>query len=332
MTHAEQPTQAQFTHAALIIDSDDTLDRLLVPLLRTHVAAGEPVLMVVSPHTEQVVRARLQREAENLEWGAAGAFYQRLGLTFEGFRRYLQDQHAQGRLVHVIAEPDVPTELDAAVDRVAAYLSYEALCNEAYAAYGCPVTCLWDSRQHPTLVIESVRSIHDHEITEHGPQPNLTFIPTADYLAARSHVAMPPVPDTLDLNFALSSPHDLAFCRSTVAEWARSHSYSAEASIQITTATNEILTNGLQHGLPPVQLRAWHHRKTLVIQVDDPGGRPIPPDAGYRSPGHPAHHLGLWIARQLADVLLTRTTPGRTSVRMYFPYDITHWDLHDEAH
>lgn len=50
----------QFTHDALTIDSDRTLDRLLVPLLRAHVAAGQPVLMVVSPHTEWVLRDRLQ--------------------------------------------------------------------------------------------------------------------------------------------------------------------------------------------------------------------------------------------------------------------------------
>lgn len=32
--HADQPMKEQFTHDALTIDSDRTLDRLLVPLLR----------------------------------------------------------------------------------------------------------------------------------------------------------------------------------------------------------------------------------------------------------------------------------------------------------
>lgn len=326
---ASRITHGRFQHAALIIDSDDTLTRLLTPLLRGHVAAGEPVLMVVSPHTEWVLREALNGTADALEWGAPGTFYQRLGLAYEGFRRYLQRQHAQGRSVHVIAEPDVPTELDAPVDRVAAYLSYEAACNENYAAYGCPVTCIWDSRQHPTLVIEDVRSIHDHEITEHGRQPNSTFVPVSDYLGARAQVAMPPAPDLADADYSLSSLHELAFCRSAVTEWALSHGYSAEASSQVTAATSEIVANGLQHGQPPVRLRAWHQHKTLVIQVDDHGGRPIPPDSGYRPPGHPAHSQGLWLARQLADVLLTHTTPGQTSVRMYFPYDLTHHGLGD---
>lgn len=330
--HTDPEMPERFTHAALIIDSDQTLHRLLVPLLRAQVAVGQPVLMVVSPHTEWVLRARLQDDAQALEWGAPGAFYQRLGLTFEGFRRYLQRRHAQGRSVHVVAEPDVPTELDCPVDRVAAYLSYEALCNEAYAAFGCPVTCIWDSRQHPMLVIEGVRSIHDHEITEHGQRANPSYVAVTDYLAARAQVAMPPVSGALDIEFSVCAPDEMACCRSAVRQWATSHGFSAAASSEITAATHEVLTNGLRHGRAPVRLRAWHHHKTLIVQVDDPGGLPIPPDAGYRPPGHPAHGAGLWIARQLADVLLTHTSSGRTTVRMYFPYDITHWDLHDEPH
>lgn len=36
--------------------------------------------------------------------------------------------------------------------------------------------------------------------------------------------------------------------------------------------------------------------------------------------------MGLWLARQFADVVLTETTAERTSVRMYFPDDLTHRD------
>lgn len=33
---------------------------------------------------------------------------------------------------------------------------------------------------------------------------------------------------------------------------------------------------------------------------------------------------GLWLARQLADVVQARTADGVTSVRLYFPYRLTH--------
>lgn len=321
---APPKTPGRFDHTALILDSDTTLDRLLLPILRRHLGAGEPVLLVVPPHTENVLRQRLGEDADRIEWAEAGAFYQRLGFAFNNFRRYLRGQHALGRSVHVIAEPDIPTDLDAPVDRVAAYLSYEAMCNVAYATFGCPVTCVWDSRRHPTLVIEDVRSIHDHEITERGNEPNEAFVSAPEYLAGRADVAMPPAPAVLDLDLTLVTTPDLVRARAAVATWARDHHFAAGAVDQVTSAANEVLTNGLLHGEPPVRLRAWHHDDTLVVHVDDHGARPIPPAAGYHPPGTCDTGMGLWIARQFADILLTRTTAEVTSVRMYFPFTLTH--------
>jgi anti-sigma regulatory factor (Ser/Thr protein kinase) len=323
---AGRPTRGHFEHTALIIDSDDTLDRLLVPVLRNHVDTGEPVLIVVSPHTERTLRERLgpDANAHAVTWGEPDAFYQRLGFAYETFRRYLQNQHAQGRRVHVIAEPDIPTDLDTPVDRVAAYLSYESVCNNVYADYGCPVICLWDSRRHPTLVIENVRSIHDHELTAQGKQHSTTFVPAHAYLAGRADVTMPPAPRTVDVDLTLSALPELGQGRTAITQWATARGFAPTATEQVAAAANEVLTNGLQHGLAPVRLRAWHHGSTLVVQVDDRGGRTIPPDAGYRPPAQSSTGLGLWVARQYADIVLTRTIPDHTAVRMYFPHSLTH--------
>ncbi|XVU22987.1 MEDS domain-containing protein [Actinoplanes sp. CA-054009] len=323
---AGRPTRGGFEHTALIIDSEDTLDRLLVPVLRRHAGDGSPALIVVSPTTERTLRRLLGADSDALTWGEAGAFYQRLGFAYEAFRRFLQQQHAQGRSVHVIAEPDIPTDLDAPVDRVAAYLSYESICNDAYAEYGCPVTCLWDSRRHPTLVIENVRAIHDHELTDRGKQHNNTFVPSHAYLAGRADVTMPAAPDVTDIDLTLSAMPEIGSGRNAITAWATGHGFAPTALAQVVAAANEVITNGVQHGAPPVRLRGWRHGTILVVQVDDCGGRTIPPDAGYRPPAQSATRTGLWIARQFADIMLTQTTPGNTAVRMYFPYGLTHRD------
>ncbi|WP_433040953.1 MEDS domain-containing protein [Dactylosporangium sp. CS-033363] len=321
-----RPTRGRFEHTALIVDSDDALDRSLLPVLRRHVSTGEPTLIVVSPDTRRRLRALLgpDADAEALTWGESDAFYQRLGFAYESFRRFLEQQHALGRSVHVIAEPDIPTDLDAPVDRVAAYLSYESVCNDAYASYGCPVTCLWDSRRHPTLVIENVRSIHDHELTDRGKRLSTTFVPASAYLAGRAEVAMPAPPDVAETDLALSVLPDIATGREAITAWAAARGFAAPAVRQVSSAVNEVLTNALQHGTAPVRLRGWRHGSMLVVQVDDSGGRAIPPDAGYRPPAQSPTGLGLWIARQFADIVLTRTTPGNTAVRLYFPHALTH--------
>jgi hypothetical protein len=318
---------SRFDHAALILESEQTVERLLVPMLSEHVQAGEPVLMVVGKHTEEAVRERLRGRADALEWGAAGSFYQRLGFTFEGFRRYLATQHAQRRRIHVVAEPDLATDLSAPVDRVAAYLTYESMCNEALAGYGCPVTCIWDARRHPTLVIEGVRSIHNHELTVDGRMENPSFISPTAYLSGRADVAMSELPEILDLEATLKCPDVLDRYCETVDEWAGQHSFGSLARHQVVTATREVIINGMRHGEPPVRLRCWCHGRTLVVQVDDEGARDIPADAGYRPPGHPLHTGGMWIARQFADVLTTYTDERRTAVRMYFPFGVTHRQL-----
>jgi anti-sigma regulatory factor (Ser/Thr protein kinase) len=320
---------SRFDHAALIVESDDTLDRLLLPVLRRHITTREPVLLVVGEHTERTLRAGLGADADALDWAHADAFYLRLGFAFDRFRRFLRRQYDDGRSVHLIAEPDIATDLDAPVDRVAAYLPYEAMCNATYAGFGCPVTCIWDSRRHPTLVIEGVRSIHDHELTEQGRLANRTFIPAPDYLAGRAQVVMPPPPPEIEGDLTLLSVHDLAGGRAVVQNWATTRGFATGAAEQVTTAVNEVLTNGLVHGRPPVRLLLWRHGNTLVVHVEDTGGGAIPPDAGYQPPAGPAPGMGLWITRQFADVVLTRTTPDLTAVRMYFPHALTHRDPDD---
>lgn len=322
-----RPARGGFEHTALIVESDEALRRRLLPVLEEHLAAAEPVLMVVGAHVERVIRDAVGDRAGALEWADPNAFYQRLGFAYESFRRYLQRQHDAGRRAHVIAEPDVRTDLDAPVDRVAAYLSYEAVCNEAYAAYGCPVTWLWDSRRHPAIVIEGVRSLHEYELTDEGRRRSPTFIDATTYLGGRSEVAMTSPPPIVDLDLRLFERADLEMSRSAVWAWCRDRGFSELASGDLLTATGEIVTNGLVHGTPPVRVRAWHRHDTLIVQVDDNGARPVPPAAGYWWPDNPAGGgMGMWLARQLADVLTIYTTRECTSVRLYFPYAITHRD------
>lgn len=280
--------------------------------------------MVVGAHTEVAVRSLLRSRADGLEWGSTDSFYQRLGFTYEGFRRYLAEQHASGRRVLVIAEPDIATDLTAPVDRVAAYLGYESMSHESMAGYGCPCVCVWDSRRHPTIVIEGVRSLHNFELTEDGPVLNPAFIPPSSYLAGRAAVTMPPAPSLVDLDLMVAGINELGSARWAVEAWAAGHGFSDVARKQVMSAAHEVVTNGLQHGAAPVRLRCWHHGRTLIVEVEDQGARPIPADAGYRAPGHPSTGMGLWTARQFADVLITHTDARRTAVRMYFPFVVTH--------
>ncbi|MDI6105907.1 sensor histidine kinase [Actinoplanes sp. NEAU-A12] len=300
-------------HSVLVIDADDTLDKVLVPVLRRHAAGGEPVLLVVGAHTERVLRQGLGDAADRLEWGAQEQFYRQLGLAYSGFMRHLREQSAHGRRVHVFGEPGYAGE------RLTAYLPYEAFYNEIFPAFGSPLTCVYDQRTHPAGVIEEMRQVHSEEWTERGCLPNATYVPPGQFLNDRLR-PLAPVPPHVEVDTVVCDLSELTTCRTTLGRWAAAHHLPQATLAQVLVAVNEVVTNGLGHGRTPVRVRAWRHETNLVVQADDHGGRRIPPDAGYRPPKQPRDPMGLWAARQAADILATDTSGGLTSVRMSFPH------------
>ena len=279
----------RFGRGALVVESDDTLRRRLLPMLEEHLAAGEPVLIMVGPGTGRVVRDALGARSDRLEWRDPQAYRRPLGSVYQELRRYLREQHDAGRRVYVVVEPDAGADPGAPVDRVANYLTYEPVCHEARTGYGCPVTFLWN--------VDAAASLF-------GP----------------AEVALPP-PVSVDVDVEVLDPGDLERTRSAILAWGNGQGFSEDAGTDLVIAVSEVATNGLVHGAPPVRLRAWRHGGTLVVQVDDNGGRPIPAAAGHQRPDNASiGGLGLWLVRQLAGVVRTHTAAGRTSVRMYFPY------------
>jgi anti-sigma regulatory factor (Ser/Thr protein kinase) len=316
----------QFTHTAVIVESDFTLREELAREIRRSVSGGTPVLMAVSDHTADVVRNTLSDVADGLHWAERGRYDQRMGFAYEWFRRYLADQHSAGHQVHVIAEPEISAYPgpDPPVDRVAAYLCYESICNTAFAAYGAQVTCLWDSRWYPTIVLEDARSVHPHELTGAGRVRNPAYIGPTDYLAARNDVPGPAPPTPVDLDVPVEHSGVLPLLRRALKPWAEQRGFGPRAIADILLAATEVATNGLIHGGDPVRIRAWDHEQTLVVQVDDGGRALLPPAAGYVFPDPGTGKRGMWLARQLADVVTVDTTAGHNAVRLHFPYDLTH--------
>ncbi|WP_127504718.1 MEDS domain-containing protein [Actinoplanes solisilvae] len=314
-------------HYALIVDVDETIERVLVPQLRRQVAARESVLMVVGDQTAAIVRDRLGRDADTLLWAPTDRFYQRLGFTYARFLRYLRDQHARQRTVHLVTEPDLVTVPETSVDRAAAYLGYEAMANSMFSGYGCPITCIWHNRQQAAPVIDGIRQVHPQEWTTKGAVDNPGYAAPSEYVNRRTQPPMPAPPPVTDLDLTVRHVGEVALGRSALARWAQSQHFVPTAIGQVVSAASEVITNGVHHGRPPVRVRAWNEDGTLIVHVDDRGCRPIPADAGYRPPASPADSTGLWVARQLADVLLTHTGDGRTAVRLFFPYGVTHRHL-----
>jgi anti-sigma regulatory factor (Ser/Thr protein kinase) len=323
---ATDPRAAQFAHTALIVGTDSDLS-LLVSELHRSVKVYDEVLVVVGDRTRALVDSKIGYLPAAVSWGEPGAFYQRLGFAYEGFRRYLADKHRAGRRVHVIAEPDLVSGVDDGMraDRAAAYLAYESICNHTYALGGSAVTCVWDSRHHTDAVMAGARATHAYELTAAGRIPSKSYLAPERYLRDHQDVPMRPPPADVDHDVTVVAVDALSQLRSTVGGWAAAHRFAGEALEDLVVAVVEVATNGLRYGGPPVRVRAWHERGTLIVQCDDAGAETIPASAGFRRPdplAPVAGGRGLWLARQLADVVTVFSVPGRSSVRLHFPHQI----------
>lgn len=322
----QSPATRGFPHSLLILDSGRSVRQVLAPAVRQALESSDGVVMAVGADTARLLRDELGGAAGQLEWRDTSAFYQRLGFAYEAFRRFLADAHAAGRRIHLFAEPDVAGDGDDAgtVDRPAAYLAYEAICNETYAVYGCEVTCLWDARVHSAPTIDNVRLLHSHELGPAGREPSRGYAGARDYLASRNQLPLP-LPAKVDWEMDLTSLNAIPLLRADLRDWARGRGFAPPAQAEVAMAVNEVATNALTHGKPPAAVRAWHDGDTVIVQVDDQGGNPLPATAGYVPPdGHYATPRGLWLVRQLADVMQTHTQGSTTSVRLYFPHQLTH--------
>ncbi|MBG0564720.1 ATP-binding protein [Actinoplanes aureus] len=327
--HSDHLRADVFVHSALIFGTTGEAAAALIPELRRSAIAYDEVLLVVGEPIRALLAERVGDLGGVLRSGDPAAFYQRLGFAYEGFRRYLAEQADAGRRVHVIAEPELADGLDDGLrdDRTTAFLAYEAICNETYAPYGSAVTCLWDSRHHPATVLDGVRSTHSHLLTPAGSRPSAQYMAPDAYLAGRRHESLAAVPRDVDHDHTLTGVAQLSALRSALTGWAAGQGFAEEPADDLVVAVVEIASNGLRHAGTPVRVRAWRRGDTLVVQCDDSAGMPVPATAGYHRPGATGAvpgGRGLWLARQLADIVLVDSAAGRTSVRLHFPYAVMH--------
>jgi anti-sigma regulatory factor (Ser/Thr protein kinase) len=301
-------------HALLRYDSPESLCARAVPYVREGLDRGEAVMVVVSADVEQVLRAALGDDAARVRWEAGEVSYGRLGAMFEGFRRFLGEQRAAGVPMRLLAQNDtLGTE-----ERMAAYLRFEAMANEVYRPYGYRWACLYDTRAHSAQVLGQVSQVHPRLLEQDGRE-----IPNDDYLEPSAYLARsgppPPPPAAVQLDLAVTGPGRLVVVRRLLRRWADLHEMGDHAG-DVVLAVGEAVTNALQHGTPPVRVRAWTADRLARVQVHDRGLTPIPATAGYqRPPPELDCGYGLWVARQLADVVTTRTDRGGTTITLDFP-------------
>ena len=302
-------------HAVALYDSEESLGARVVPYLREGLDRGETVVAVVSDAAEQIVRSALGGDADRVQWRAGEVSYHRLGAMFEGFRQFLADQRAAGARMRLLTENDV----GGGPDRLGAYLRNEAMTNEVYRPYGFPWACLYDRRAHTEETLRQVREVHPRLLEPGGGSIRSSeYVTPGDFVARGARLL--PVPAVVELDLELTGPGELVTLRRLLARWVGGHGVKADDADDVLIAVSEAVTNALQHGAPPVRVQAFTLGGAARVRVHDPGSAAVFATAGYHRPDTAGGSgIGLWVARQLADVVTTHTDTTGTTVELSFP-------------
>jgi anti-sigma regulatory factor (Ser/Thr protein kinase) len=114
----------------------------------------------------------------------------------------------------------------------------------------------------------------------------------------------------------MTNPGDVAGARRFLHARAVDAGFDQDQAMDICLAASELLTNAIVHGGGNVTLWTGDDEETFVCQIEDHGHGIGDPLAGYRPPP-PAGEggRGLWLTRQIVDLVEIVPTPSGTAVR-----------------
>ncbi len=111
-------------------------------------------------------------------------------------------------------------------------------------------------------------------------------------------------------------PAEIAEVRAAVHGIAVDEGFADRAS-DLVLALDEVIANAQEHGQAPIAVEAWVDGR-LVVEVSDVGDGFDRAQVWKTHPPEPfgRRGRGLWIARQLADIVTIDCASGRTRVRI----------------
>jgi anti-sigma regulatory factor (Ser/Thr protein kinase) len=294
-----EPAIGRYTHDALFFDSPGQLTDVAVPFLLEGLAAGEAAVVATSSGTANLLREAVDGDPRVHVIERGDVYRARTPTAITTFRRLAEQHAADGvKRVRVVGEVDFgPTERD-----WLEWQRYESVINDALAEWPLWGLCVFDTQRLPAPLIESALRTHSTLVTDGDRAPNPDFADPADYLRSLP-VPVEPLEDTAP-RLAAPDVSDFIGLRHAVAAELDRVPAPRDAVEDFLLAVDEMTSNAMRHGGPPVSLRLWVADDRIVCTISDHGPGWDDPFAGYG----PAHGedlsrggMGLWLARQLCD-------------------------------
>jgi anti-sigma regulatory factor (Ser/Thr protein kinase) len=315
-------------HAVGFTASTDDVVAHAAPVIAAALTRREPVALALRPATERALATVLPvtpaltgstNGAAELVHLARPDGPDRSGQTLAArWARELRTVTRGRSGVTVVVEHDADHDgLDGAF-----WTELDAALNIALAEVAATVVCLYPQLPLHLEVVDGARRNHGLLLERVGQGGRVVLRQNPEYREARDVLAGrgAPAPSVLgppDRRIPFDT-WQLVTVREAVATAARAAGCDRHRVDDLVLAVNEVATNAVEHGKGDAHLALWTGPGTrgLVCEVHD-GGRLTDPLPGLRAP-HTAdpRGRGLWIARQLCDLLHVWSDDAGTHVRI----------------
>jgi anti-sigma regulatory factor (Ser/Thr protein kinase) len=298
-------------HQALLFDSPAVFLAAAVPFVTEGVHRGDTVLAITSERNEELLREHLDAMAGQVTFLPAAGWFDSPGRTLDAHHRRIDALASTTGILRVLGEP-VWDGLDPL--ETSEWGRLESVLNVALADAPAWIMCGYDSGSLPAAIVDDARRTHPALAVGTQSEASIAYAEPAYYYAERNAPLLPWPEHGVEL---LPGFVDIARVRQFVADHALRLGVPVERLDDFMLAVNEVATNAVRHGGGHGDARLWATDRRVTCEITDPG-RATDNFLGFlRADPHAGQGHGLWIARQVCDLLEMRTGPSGTTVRLH---------------
>jgi anti-sigma regulatory factor (Ser/Thr protein kinase) len=303
---------AAFRHEAMLYAGSDDFLAGTSAFIRAGVAAGDPMLVVVSAEKIAQLRAALGIAADMVHFADMADVGANPARIIPAWRRFVDAQGQSGRPMRGIGEPIWASRTPAELIECQ---RHEDLLNVAFdAAPAFWLLCPYDVDALPSAVIEEAHRSHPYVMQGDSGVASETYR-GVDAFTAPFDAPLPlPPADAAEMPF---DARRLANLRDFVAKEAAAASLPRTQTDDLVLAVNEVAVNSLRYGGGGGTLRVWRNDDVVICEIED-GGHIDEPLAGRQQPAlDTTGGRGLWLVNHLCDLVQMRSAPTGTVIRMH---------------
>ncbi|HEX4103805.1 MAG: anti-sigma factor RsbA family regulatory protein [Pseudonocardiaceae bacterium] len=305
---------ASLAHQALLYGSEEVFLGGTVPFIRDGLERGDSIRVVTTDRNTGWLWAALGADARHVAFGESSQWYRHPMRTLADVHRTVQAASRCGQRLRMIGEPWSTTRT---AQQSTEWTRYESLVNAALAWSNAALMCTYDTRIVSPDVVAEVAQTHPELVIDGAARLSPSYLDPAVFNAGCDTTPLPELPPPA-LRRRFDEVDQLVTLRALVTCYATEARATAPDVERFVRAVNEVVTNAIEHGGGSGVVRIWTDPKTVLCEVSDTGAGLRDPLAGRLPSGRStARGRGLWLARQLCDLIEVRSDSAGTTVRLH---------------